>query len=62
MRAAGSPAAPGLPLPTFVLPPCPLLPPPRRIQLASHAVERLQWSAFPALETVRLQVPGLAFA
>ena len=26
------------------------------MQLASHAVERLHWSAFPALETVRLQV------
>ena len=37
----------------------------RRVHLASHAVERLQWSAFPALETVRLQVrvwQGLAGA
>lgn len=36
-------------------PPLPLR---RRVLLASHAVERLQWSAFPALETVRLQVRG----
>ncbi|KAI3435021.1 hypothetical protein D9Q98_003073 [Chlorella vulgaris] len=31
----------------------------RRIQLVSHAMERLQLSAFPALESVRLQCPNL---
>ncbi|PSC67443.1 F-box LRR-repeat 15 [Micractinium conductrix] len=31
----------------------------RRILLASHAVQRLQWSALPNLQTVRLQCPNL---
>lgn len=52
--------APWPPTPICLPAPTPPLPYPRRITLASHAVQRLQWAAFPALEAVRLQCPNLA--
>lgn len=60
VRRAGHgllPPAPSPLPPPLLMHPTPLSPA-RRIYLASHAVELLQWSSFPQLATVRLQVRG----